>query len=210
MPIRHVIWDWNGTLLDDVDASVTILAGLLAERGLPPVSRDEYRRRFGFPVQAFYEGVGFDFSQEPFAELSRVFIARYRAAALQLFPTAPRTLAAVEARGIGQLVVSAMQTDLLGAMLTEHGIARHFSHVRGRDDLSAESKVDLGLATVRELDLPVRETLLVGDTLHDHEVGRAIGCRVVLFAHGHQEHDRLAATGAPVVTALPQILEHLT
>lgn len=209
MPIRHVIWDWNGTLLDDVDASVAILASLLAERGLPPVSREEYRRRFGFPVQAFYEGVGFDFSQEPFADLSRVFIARYRAAALRLFPTAASTLAAVAARGIGQLVVSAMQTELLDAMLVEHGIAAHFSHVRGRDDLSAASKVDLGLAAVRQLDLPPRETLLVGDTLHDHEVAQAIGCPVVLFAHGHQEHDRLAATGAPVVTALPQILEHL-
>ena len=32
---RHLIWDWNGTLLDDLDLSVDVMNTLLARRGLP-------------------------------------------------------------------------------------------------------------------------------------------------------------------------------
>ncbi len=59
-----IIWDWNGTLLDDVDAAVGALNRMLAARGVPPTTRDYYRGHFGFPVRPFYAELGVDLEHE--------------------------------------------------------------------------------------------------------------------------------------------------
>jgi phosphoglycolate phosphatase len=205
--IRHVVWDWNGTLLDDVDPTVFTLNSLLEERRMPLVTREEYRDRFGFPVRAFYEGLGFDFGKEDFAALSIAFIERYRArgGAMRLWSGALEVMAALEARGVGQMVVSAMERGLLGRMLAEHGVAGFLAGHHGREDLQAGSKVELGVGAVRAAGLRPEEVLVVGDTLHDQELARAIGCRVALFAGGHQSPARLSAAGAPVIERLEEL-----
>jgi phosphoglycolate phosphatase len=207
MPIRHVIWDWNGTLLDDVDACVDTLNSLLAERAMPTVDREAYRDRFGFPVRAYYEGLGFDFEREDFGALSRDFIARFRArvSQLRLTPGARALLADLRAGGVRHLVVSAMETGLLGTMLAEYALAPLVDGHHGRADLHAGPKVELGLAAVRARGLRADEILVVGDTLHDHELAEAIGCRSVLFSGGHQTRARLASAGTTVVDSLDEV-----
>ena len=54
----HIVWDWNGTLLDDVDAGIGALNRMLADRGLPAITRDFYRARFRFPVRPLYFEIG--------------------------------------------------------------------------------------------------------------------------------------------------------
>jgi phosphoglycolate phosphatase len=183
---------------------VATLNSLRAARALPLVTRDHYRARFGFPVKAFYEEIGFDFTAEDFAALSRDFHAEYRARAaeMRVMPGAREALAAVRARGAGSLVVSAMESEMLGQMLASHDVAPHLEGWHGRDDLTGDSKVALGVAAVRRRGLDPGQVLLVGDTVHDHELGQAIGCQVVLYAGGHQTRARLEATGAPVIDSL--------
>ena len=63
--IRHVIWDFNGTLIDDVDCCVDTLNTLLASE-LTADLACQYLATFGFPVRAFYVELGFDFEREDF------------------------------------------------------------------------------------------------------------------------------------------------
>jgi phosphoglycolate phosphatase len=209
--IRHVIWDWNGTLLDDVDCCVATLNSLRAERGMPLVSRAEYRAGFGFPVQAYYQAIGFDFAVDDFATLSRDFHARYRARAaeMRVVDGARELLGALAGRGIGHLVISAMETGLLGQMLAEHAISPLLAGWHGRDDQAGVGKVELGASAVSARALDPAELLVVGDTLHDLELAQAIGCRALLYAGGHQSRERLDATGTPVVDSLVQIAARL-
>ena len=60
----YIIWDWNGTLIDDVSAAVNALNRMLSIRGVAPVTRDFYRAHFGFPVRPFYAVVGLDLEKE--------------------------------------------------------------------------------------------------------------------------------------------------
>ena len=69
----HVIWDWNGTLLDDVWLCVDIINAMLGRRGVPALDRERYRRIFDFPVPIYYERAGFDFSRETFAAAADEF-----------------------------------------------------------------------------------------------------------------------------------------
>ena len=209
--IRHVIWDFNGTLLDDVDCCVATLNTLLGERALAPVSRAQYLERFGFPVRDFYLALGFDFVREPFERVSDVFIARYTAVLASAAPHARAHDALIELqrRSIAQSVVSAMEQRLLCQLLERFGLDAYMTHVRGLDHLGASSKVELGLALQRELGLAPAEILLVGDTLHDFEVASAIGCRCLLYAGGHQARARLEPCGAPLIDSLDAVLDHV-
>jgi phosphoglycolate phosphatase len=209
--VRTVLWDWNGTLLDDVDCCVSTLNALRLRRRMATLDREEYRRRFGFPVRAFYEEIGFDFVAEDFGALSRDFIAEYRsrAAEMQVALGARETLQRLSDRGVRHIVVSAMEARLLADMLDGHGLKPLLAGHHGRPDHSAGSKVEVGADAVRQLALDPAAVLVVGDTLHDHELAQAIGCRAVLYAGGHQTRERLAAAGAPVIDRLDQLDAHL-
>ena len=201
-PIRHVIWDWNGTLLNDVDGCVDVLNGLLKRRGLPDVTRELYRQRFGFPVRPFYEHLGFDVSEVAFEALSHEFIGAYKSVLHQvrLHADALEVIAELNTCLDGQLVVSAMEHNMLGLMLQDYGVMPLLSGHQGTPNMQAGSKVDVGVAKVRAMGLQAEELLLVGDTEHDLELARALGCACVLHAGGHQTHERLALTGCPVPT----------
>ena len=46
MKFESIIWDWNGTLLDDVDIAVAIINQLLCQRGLKPIAYEHYLEVF--------------------------------------------------------------------------------------------------------------------------------------------------------------------
>lgn len=76
MAERHLILDWNGALIDDLDAAVAGVNLVLAELDLPPIDRYAYRRRFGFPIQDFYARLGVDFARMTLSELNHRLVAR--------------------------------------------------------------------------------------------------------------------------------------
>lgn len=209
--IRQVIWDFNGTLLDDVDACVETVNTILLEHARPSLTRDDYLARFGFPVREFYADLGIDLDAPGFERLSRTYIERYlpRLDGLRPRADALQAMRALAERRVGQSVLSAMEARLLESLLERLDLRRHVVRVRGLDDFHAGSKTMLGVGLARELDVAPEEILLVGDTLHDFEVAQEIGCACLLYARGHQAAGRLAASGVPVVDSLVQVIDHV-
>ena len=78
MRYTHCIWDFNGTILNDMSAGIRAVNELLAKRNLPLISGiEQYRNIFGFPVKSYYEALGFDFSKEPYDKLAHEWVALY-------------------------------------------------------------------------------------------------------------------------------------
>lgn len=204
-PYRHLIWDWNGTLLDDLDLSIEVMNALLARRRLPLLTRSRYHALFDFPVRAYYERLGFDPVIDSFERLSVEFISGYDARRLEasLHRQAATTLAAIRAAGLSQSILSAYRHETLHEIVAHFGLTGHFAHIAGLDNIHAHSKVALGRDLVARLGVPASEILLIGDTLHDLEVARDLGLACALIAAGHHPADRLRATGAPVFDSLP-------
>ncbi len=194
--LKHVIWDWNGTLLDDVDACVGAINRMLAPRHLPMIDRDMYRRVFDFPVIRYYERLGFNLAEEDWDAVAVEFHGHYGelARGARLRAGVADVLQGLSRAAIPMSVLSACETSILARMLSEHGIADRFVHVFGLDNLQAASKLDLGKVLVRDLALLPGEMVLIGDTNHDHDVAIALGIRCVLMTGGHQHEDRLRAT----------------
>ena len=206
MRFQHIIWDWNGTLLDDTQAGVNAVNAMLAARGLPTIDVTRYRDIFGFPVRNFYSAVGFRLESEDWDAMAREFHDRFLAdATLRLHARAAEALAYFQQAGTGQSVLSASEQSILDAMLSDYGVSHFFSSVCGVDNLYGHSKLELGRALLSRLDLPPETVLMIGDSLHDHEVAVALGVHCLLVAQGHQSYARLARSGAPVLPSLAEL-----
>lgn len=209
MMVKHVLWDWNGTLLDDVDVAWEVMNGMLTERGLPLLDRQRYTSAFRFPVEDYYRDIGL--TEEPFALLAERFITAYIEAntSCSLQRGTEEVLAAVHASGRSQSVLSAAHQEVLTRDVARCAIGHHFTDLVGLSDHHARSKVEEGRAWLKRARLSPDAVVMVGDTDHDAEVAEAIGIGCVLMSHGHQDAARLRGTGLPVFEDLHALLGFL-
>lgn len=213
MKYTHVIWDFNGTILDDMQAGIDSVNEMLTARGLPPVSGLEaYRELFDFPVKDYYAKLGFDFEKEDFGTvLAPIWVKLYeeRCTKAALFPGVRALNLALREAGLSQSILSASERGMMLSQLAERGANGWFDEVWGNDSIHAHGKEHLAAAW-REAH-PGARAVLIGDTTHDAKVAGLIGADCILVAAGHQSRERLAACGVPVVPelsgCLPLILE---
>lgn len=205
---RHVIWDWNGTLLDDAWLCREIMNGQLRKRGLPMISQERYEAVFDFPVERYYRTVGFDWEKESFAEAGTEFIVEYekRKKECRLQIGAKELLKKIEQAGMTQAVLSAYSHQTLEEFLGHFGVRDHFRSVVGNRDHYAAGKVEQGMEMLKELHVRPQETALIGDTTHDAEVARAMGVDCYLIPGGHNSRERLERCGVPLVAGLGDFL----
>lgn len=205
---RHVIWDWNGTLLDDVWLCVEIINEMLAGRGKPPITHERYMKEFAFPVKCFYEKLGFDFAAEPFEMLASEYIGIYdrRCCECRLHDHAEDVLRYCAKMGLEQSILSAYHQQRLERMLDYFGMRPLFARVMGLDDYHANGKIEQGIRLTAESGFGPGQAVLIGDTTHDYEVAREAGADCILFAGGHYQQERLKSCGVPVLNSLAQLL----
>lgn len=190
---KHVIWDWNGTLLLDIEHAVAITNRLLSEEGLKPITVDDYKRIFHFPVIEYYRKIGFDTSPEKFLDICERFNRHFVEGVHEcdLWPGAVDTLAFVKSSGRMQSVLSASEQNILNHQMKHFALEHLFDHVTGIADKAAGSKIGRGHELMERAGIPPAETLMIGDTDHDVEVAQALGIDLVLVEHGHQHISRL-------------------
>lgn len=206
--IRTVIWDWNGTLLNDIDLCISTINNLLFKRNLPLIDVEKYKEVFSFPVKDYYERIGFDFQKEPFEIPAREFIDAYNRAVVScnLHSEVLTVLEKLKQQDKQQIILSAMEQSALEMTLNQHQIMNYFDIVSGLDNHYAVSKLDNGKALIKKLQLNPSEICLIGDTTHDFEVAEALGCKCILVADGHQSEERLKETGCDVIGALSELV----
>lgn len=208
-----MVWDWNGTLFDDVACSVEVANQLLVEWGLTPL-RDlaHYRSIFGFPIVDYYRRLGFDVDRDGEFELAANRYHELYGEAVGgclLHSGAEQVLAAVAERGVEQVVVSAAAQQHLDQQMDLFDIRERFSAVYGLDDVFAASKVHLARRWLDATGATPDEVLFVGDSEHDHEIATAVGARCLLYSGGHHARYHLKGLGAPVLDDLAEVTAFL-
>lgn len=210
MKYKNVVWDWNGTLLDDVAIGHATLCRMLERRGLKPITLEEYKDLFGFPVKDFYEVIGFDFSRDNWHEVSLDFVETYDglAGGVTLTPGAETVLGEIQQAGIKQYILSALNETSLTEMVFGFGINERFERLCGSDNIYADGKVCRGQRMLNVCGINPEETLMVGDTLHDGEVAEALGFDFILYSGGHNSEWRLREKGQ-VITELKGVTNEI-
>ena len=178
-----LIFDFNGTLLDDVEACFRILNKLLNLRGHEQVSFDRYKRIFKFPIIEYYKDAGFIFPEDNYDELDHLFVDLYKKEELNLYDGVKETLLFLK-RKYKLVVLSSSEVKILSEQLKSLGIYDLFDEVIGNSDISGKSKIENGIAYRKK---HVDENItIIGDTDHDLEVSKAINAYCILVSFGHQ------------------------
>jgi len=200
---KHIIWDWNGTLINDVWLAVEAMNKMLAKRHLPGIDSKKYKEVFDFPVTEYYLKLGFDFSKESFEELINGYYQCFNKCKLN--EGVEVVLKKISDMGIHQSILSASKEDVLIEKIRYFGIDKYFCRIMGLENHYAESKVEEGKEWIAELNLNPQDVLLIGDTIHDYDVSKHMGCDCLLVANGHNSYERLAKLGVEVISTLKEI-----
>ena len=206
---NHIIWDWNGTLLDDLDLCLSIINPMLQNRGLKPVSRDQYLDIFNFPVKDYYLKIGRFQVKESNRLQPTEFITAYETGRpdCQLMDAAKETLEIIHQSGRTQSILSASKSSYLNQAVVDYEIKQYFTAIMGLDNHHAAGKVSLARSYMKNAGHNPVEILLIGDTIHDAEIANEIGVEYVLIPNGHQNRRRLTAAGGTLIDTLSNLQE---
>jgi len=212
MLIKNIIWDWNGTIVDDAWVFVAIMNNLLKKEGLPQTDLQYYRKNFCFPIQDYWKGLGFEFTEKSFNGLNASFIQEYQKKMFlpSLHENINSLFVDLNKKNIKQFVLSASENNLLQNSIEHYNLKGVFKGVYGVDNLNATGKESLGTLLFSKYKLDPSETLLIGDTEYDCRVAEHLGCDIILLSHGHVSCDRLLCCGVPVLSSLRELEEYLT
>ena len=203
-----VIWDFNGTILDDVGIGIDSINTLLARRSLPLIAdRAAYHALFRFPIIDYYADLGLDVGD--YDALAHEWVEQYmsRLSMAPLREGILQALDALRAAGYRQIILSATEQNQLNGQVDGLGIADYFEELLGTGDIYAASKIDRALVWRRE---HREELILIGDTDHDADTAKVLGARCVLLSGGHQSRERLEQLGCRVIEHPMQLLALLT
>lgn len=199
-----VFWDWNGTLIDDVSLCAQMATDTIAPRGLGPVSVEQYRKVYCHPIKAMYAALGADMSDEEFIAMTGPWLDGYERGRVNcaLHAGAADILAAIQKLNKMQVVLSAHRHDLVVAALADYKLTNYFAHISGLANGGGHSKIENGHVLLKKVGTPREEVLLIGDSVHDHEVAESLGIECHLVGAGADCITKLEATGRPVFRSL--------
>ena len=207
--MKTIIWDYNGTIIDDVNLCLEVEKFMLKERGMfSEYSLDDYRDLFCFPVIDYYRKLGYTFQHESYEEISVEFNELYDMG----FSTCPLVEGVLEkiqescAKGYRNVILSACRGDKLKAQTEQLGVAKYFDEIFGIDNDLAGSKIDMAKAWMKQADTNPETCMFIGDSIHDMETSLAIGVNnYTLVAAGHQSYRVLRAASEHVVHTMKEV-----
>ena len=205
---KHIIWDFNGTLLYDAQLSVDCDNYVFAVLGLPHITIDDYRAHMTMPVRNFYTSLGVDLAVYPYETISRLWLDRFNELAVStgLTPGIMNVVRALHAAGHTQSILSASFEPSLREQCDHLGLTPYMTAVNGLSDESATPKTEIGRRQMQALGIAPENAVLVGDMITDSELADALGTACVLVEWGHNSCERLEPTGRTIAHTCDELL----
>ena len=208
MRYTHIIWDFNGTIMNDVDIAVAGVNDMLEKRNMPLTNRADYLNMIESPIIEYYKKL-FDLTVVSFDDIQVEFLESYnrRLGEAGLLPGVADALAYFAQCGLRQCVISSFEQGRLRRMVEDLGIRHYCDSVSGADNTRAEGKVDRGLDWLRSSGADPQKVLVIGDLDHDFDMARTLGADCILIAAGHQHRRELEKCGCTVLDSALQLME---
>jgi len=201
--MAHLVWDWNGTLLDDLELTVVATNASLATVGGPVTTVEQHRRMFCRPLTEYYRAVlGRPVDAQEFTHLDEEFHRAYRSG-LAACDLARDALVALDSWPGTQSLLSMWSHAELVVELQRRGLTGRLIRIDGRHGYAlGDLKAGYLKRHIAALGIAEADCVLVGDAVDDADAALAVGARCVLYSGGITGVDVLRATGQPVASTL--------
>ncbi len=208
MNYKHIIWDWNGTIVNDAAFCVNLVNIMLSNFRIPSISLEYYLNNFSFPVKNYYELIGLPVDDNSYESISNSFIGMYREnfRQCQLQDGILQVLKKLSKFGISQSILSAGQYDDLLVFIKYYKLESFFNIISGVNNNKASGKASISSNHFKNIDYDQNEVLLIGDTLHDYEISLQLGIDCLLVSYGHNSFSVLSDSKNSIVQNATEIL----
>lgn len=208
--IKHVFWDWNGTLVDDVQLTVEIMNKILSSQNLNIISIEKHKEIFDFPIEVYKKYLGFVADSKLTSSAESFFYEEYYKNFQQcdLQSDSEKLLDFFLDNKIGQSIISLLPQNILNEMVDFYKLENYFHGVIGQSNFNTQNKVESARNYFEKFDYNPIEILVIGDTTYDFEVAKTFGFHCALVSKGHQSHERLKQSGALVFNSLSEVLSY--
>ncbi len=202
-----IIWDFNGTIIDDVRGALAAVNDMLLRRNQNPIDLSDYRDAVDSPIWKFYEKVFEEGSITP-AEAIREFNSGYdiHKDCTWLMNGSEQVLTAFRNRGKKQIIVSASHIENVKTQLAELGVEEYFDAVLALSDFTAGDKTFLAREYLESNSISSADAVVIGDSVADFIMAQALGCDCILNTQGHQSREAIVKTGVPVIESLAELI----
>lgn len=212
MKPTHIIWDFNGTILNDLPLSLRSINTVLARRHLPLIKSElHYREKFCFPIIKYYESLGMDFNKEPYKIPADEWVSLYNDGIndIPLTDGIIDTLTEIMNLKIPQLILSASEKNMLKKQIDYYNLSNYFDIILGTDNVYGGGKIEMAKKWAVTNGISLSNAVFIGDTDHDFETAQILGCKCILYSGGHMSKHRLEKYGVPVIDHISDILKYL-
>lgn len=213
MKYKYVIWDFNGTIVDDTLLSLNSINKVLKKRSLPRLKgKEDLQKIFCFPVKEYYRKLGMDFSVEPYEIPADEWVKEYTAGMFScpLTDGIENILQKIDKSSTKQIILSASEKDMMMSQLKRLGIADLFDEILGCDNVYAGGKAHIAAEWIEHMGREkVFPAVMIGDTDHDFDVAKTLGCDCVLYSGGFMSEERLRKFSVPVFGKFSEIEEYI-
>jgi phosphoglycolate phosphatase len=165
--IRNIIFDWSGTLVNDLPAVLEATNYVLKQAGCPEMTLEEFRAEFCLPFARFYERYTPHIEMAQLEEWFHFGFRRSQQSVLEL-PHARAFLEFCRAQSLRTFVLSTVRRDYFEAQSTSCG----FHQFIDRAYLEIRNKQEQIHQLLQENELQPHETLFIGDMQHDIDTAR--------------------------------------
>lgn len=205
-----VVWDWNGTIVDDVNASLLSVNDMLIKRNLPTITIQQYHEYLDTPIYKFYEHI-FDLNKITFDVIQSEFNSGYNKYISDnpLNDSAIAVMKKLKESDIKQVIVSSSNQDIVQKGAEKFGVAEYMNYISGSSDNFVGSKVERAIGVISKITTNYSKVVVIGDTLHDCQLANEIGADCILLSTGHQSKADLQTTGKPVIDSLNELNQYL-
>ncbi len=207
--IKLIIWDFNGTVINDVDTSVAAVNDMLKVRNLPPTDKKHYIENLIMPLDKYYSTIGIhniDIS---------VLSVEFRKYCLknenlsEIFYDFPKAIETSKKMGINNILMSSLYEQYLFQETKKYDLDKYFDTIIGMKDTGVGSKTENAKSYILKNGYKPSEVLFIGDLLSDADMAKQLGAKCVLVPRGHMSQKRCMAAKVPIFNDLENVLKHI-
>lgn len=203
--MSHVVWDWNGTLLDDLPIVIEAVNRSISDFGYGPIGAGDYRDHYTRPVKNFYESMfRRPITDEEWLRLNTSFHEHYfhLAETARLTSDGGAAMDMLATEGLTQSLLSMSPNDWLAKIVSRLGLTDRFVRVDGLTVETGGLKAPHLASHLNAMRIDASEVVAIGDTPDDAAAARHVGARVVLYNGGSHHRNLLEAEDVPVADSL--------
>ena len=207
MTFKQVIWDWNGTIVNDTHLNYESACAVLKKYDLPLITLDYYRDNLRFPLTPFYENLGALTKEREFAQIEVDFYDHYSTKfeiEVKLHDRVTEILDRAAELRVEQSILSARNHRGLLEEVEHFGLSGYFSKVQGATEGEDKGKLSYASSVLSGHD--PKEVVMIGDTIHDFEIADALGIHSILIAKGINSRKLLEETPAQILDSHAELI----